>query len=247
MKRKAIIVGASGLVGQALTYELVSLYDSVIVIGRSTPTYFSDNMLFYRLESFDNLLTIFDGIALDGHTDAFCCLWLDKANAVSDEMLYQVHCTYPYEFAELCHHKGVKRLFLLSKQHANRHAKNPILRAKGELEQVLCSLDFELIVSFWVDNLTPLNQKHTLKTLVKQAWHATYYALNSKDTLSPKNIGMAMAWVAYRTLNNKNYIHELSAHQASFLTPIGPKHKQSHSSHFYIISHEAICQLIRQK
>ena len=55
MQRKAIVIGATGLVGQHLVKQLSELYDTLIVIARRPPRYINVSMRFYQVNDFDNL------------------------------------------------------------------------------------------------------------------------------------------------------------------------------------------------
>lgn len=46
MQRKAIVIGATGLVGQHLVKQLSELYDTLIVIARRPPRYINASMRF---------------------------------------------------------------------------------------------------------------------------------------------------------------------------------------------------------
>lgn len=49
MQRKAIVIGATGLVGQYLVKQLSELYDTLIVIARRPPRYINARMRFYQV------------------------------------------------------------------------------------------------------------------------------------------------------------------------------------------------------
>ena len=55
MQRTALIIGATGLVGNSLLTQLGSLYQKVIIIARSQPKGLSDSMHFYQLKDFNQI------------------------------------------------------------------------------------------------------------------------------------------------------------------------------------------------
>ena len=65
MQRKAIIIGATGLVGQHLVKQLSELYDTLIVIARRPPRFINASMRFYQVNDFDNLTEVFTNIAVN--------------------------------------------------------------------------------------------------------------------------------------------------------------------------------------
>ncbi len=123
MQRKAIIIGATGRIGQTLVRELSSLYATVIVISRTPPKYISENTHVYTLSDFDNLQQTLSATSLDAETDAFCCLSA-KHDETSPEALEKIYHSYPKAFAKACHDKGVRRFFFAvhdRKIHLCRH------------------------------------------------------------------------------------------------------------------------------
>lgn len=229
MKRKAIIIGATGRVGQALTHELIALYDTVTVISRTQPDFFSANMQCYTLSDFANLSASLSALSLDDKTDAFCCLWLDKADAISDEALKQVHYEYPYEFAVLAAQKGVRRFYLLSKAGASLDSRNPLLKLKAKLEQAICALKlgdgaaaFDSTVSFRVDKLSAAKSTSLSKTLSRQAKQWANRLIYGR-ALTPEQVAAAMMMVAYQ-----------QAHQPFF---------SQHKPNLRIISHDKMLKM----
>ena len=73
MQRKAIIIGATGRIGQALVQEISSLYATVTVIARHAPKFISKNMLVYTVPDFDNLEQVLSSVVLDEKTVMLCC------------------------------------------------------------------------------------------------------------------------------------------------------------------------------
>lgn len=198
MQRKAIIIGATGRVGQALMHELGSLYETLIVIARTPPRLMSKNMQFYALADFENLQSTMSAIALDDKTDAFCCLWSNE-QTTNNEMLQKIHYEYPQRFATLCYEKGVRSLFLLSKSGANVHASNQVLNTRGRLHQALSTMAWQYLVIFMVDKVT-LAKDLSLKGLGKKALRFAGRLLMADEPLTPMQIGVSMALTAF-------YIH----------------------------------------
>ncbi|MDO5651831.1 MAG: hypothetical protein Q4G13_06835 [Moraxella sp.] len=209
MKRKAIIIGGTGRVGQALTRELSSLYETVIVVGRTQPKYFGSNMYFYAVADFGNLSDTLAAIALDGNCDAFCCLWADDERIDNDESLYKIHYEYPLLFAKMCYEKGIRRMFLLSIAGADVRSDDGVRRAKGQLEMTLAGLGFEMLIAFWVSRLTLPTADYSLKGLGKKAMRFIGRIVPQDTPLTPAQVGANMALVAFRTWYDVGYVHAL--------------------------------------
>ena len=74
MQRTALIIGATGLVGNSLLTQLGSLYQKVIIIARSQPKGLSDSMHFYQLKDFNQMHEFVSALSIGKDTDAFSCL-----------------------------------------------------------------------------------------------------------------------------------------------------------------------------
>ena len=140
MQRKAIIIGATGLVGQYLVKQLSEIYDTVIVVARRPLRYINASIHFYQVNDFDNLMEICTNVSVDQNTDAFSCLGTTLKKAGSKEQFYAIDYVVNAHFAEL---------FVLTKTHyvlisalgAQANSKIFYNRVKGELEETIRGLD----------------------------------------------------------------------------------------------------------
>lgn len=114
MQRTALIIGATGLVGNSLLTQLGSLYQKVIIIARSQPKGLSDSMHFYQLKDFNQMHEFVSALSIGKDTDAFSCLGTTIKEAGSEAAFRQIDFTYNVAFAKACKQKGVERFFLLS-------------------------------------------------------------------------------------------------------------------------------------
>lgn len=228
MKRKAVLIGSSGRIGQALARELSALYDTLIIIARTPPQRISENMHIYHVPDFHTLASTIDSMPLGADTDAFSCLEVAKKDTNSDEEFYQINVLFNVIFAQACQAKGVKRFFYLSKAGADNPQKDPELLAKAEVEQSLQSLDFD-VVSFRLDKLTPAKDKLSLKSVGRFGMQLAKTTLDKitpfhkTEALTPKRIAIAISLSAYRL--NLNH-----------------KHRQA-AGHFHAISHDDMCKM----
>ena len=237
--RKAIVIGATGRIGQALTRELCSLYSAVYVIARTPPKYLHENMHVYAVSDFDNLVQTMQSMSLDINTDAFCCLWTGVK--AGDEMITKVHLDYPTAFAQACHDKGVRRLFMLSKQGADVRADKTILQVRGRLFERLSGLSWQNLVFFMVDKVTLPDNDRSLRMLGKKMVRYAERLLPSVRALSPNEIGMAMALIAFATLHNPSYLKQL--YKSSRFNIFKTKAQKGVDS----ISHEQIIALLHSE
>ena len=199
MQRKALIIGATGRIGQALVQEISSLYATVTVIARHAPKFISKNMLVYTVPDFDNLEQVLSSVVLDEKTDMFCCLSGEKMDKQDDEYLSKVYFDYPLNFIKICHQKNVRRLFLLSKISGKQKTVHDRLHA------VLSTFDWQLCAVFLVDKIT-LSDDYSVKNLGKKAMRLLQSFLLHEEPLTPKQIAVSMALVAFWTLYDGRYI-----------------------------------------
>jgi uncharacterized protein YbjT (DUF2867 family) len=142
MNKTAIIIGATGFVGLALTKELLdkSFYSKVIVLVRK-PLNISHVKLVQEIIDFDKP----DVSKIIGD-DFFCAIGTTLRKAGSKEAQYKIDCTYPFELGKIAKANGVKQYLLVSSVGADANSSNFYLKTKGDLEQKIQSLGFENFV-----------------------------------------------------------------------------------------------------
>ncbi|MBR9922859.1 MAG: NAD(P)H-binding protein [Bacteroidetes bacterium] len=139
-QKTALVFGASGLVGSALTRQLLDhpAYSQVYTFGRSPLKMEHPKLHQYQVDLKDE--HTFEK-QLKGQ-DLFLCLGTTMAKAGSKEAFYQVDYTYNYSIAKLASENGVNQLILISAVGANPDSLFFYNRVKGELEEALKKLDF---------------------------------------------------------------------------------------------------------
>ena len=208
MQRKAIIIGATGLVGQHLVKQLSELYDTLIVIARRPPRYINASMRFYQVNDFDNLAEIFASVGVDRKTDAFSCLGTTKKQAGSDEAFRKVDHDYNVNFAKLCQDKGVENFFLLSSMNADIDSQFLYNRVKAETEQSVMALNFAQIVIFRPSLLLGKHKGRPLESIGQKAFQLISPLLSESLSLHPisaKRVASAMAMSAHDIYQRSKY------------------------------------------
>lgn len=130
---KAIIIGASGLIGNELLQLLLEskIYQEIHLIGRQkiecqNPCVFQHIIDFSALKSFK----------LDQHVDhAFCCLGTTMKKAKTKDAFYQVDCQMVEDFSFWCLDHGVSFLAVISALGASKHSSIFYNSVKGEMEE----------------------------------------------------------------------------------------------------------------
>ncbi|MFZ2843530.1 NAD-dependent epimerase/dehydratase family protein [Psychrobacter sp.] len=208
MQRKAIVIGATGLVGQHLVKQLSELYDTLIVIARRPPRYINASMRFYQVNDFDNLAEIFASVGVDRKTDAFSCLGTTKKQAGSDEAFRKVDHDYNVNFAKLCQDKGVENFFLLSSMNADIDSQFLYNRVKAETEQSVMALNFAQIVIFRPSLLLGKHKGRPLESIGQKAFQLISPLLSESLSLHPisaKRVASAMAMSAHDIYQRSKY------------------------------------------
>lgn len=136
--KTALIVGASGLVGNELLGHLFSgeEYGKIVVLVRQ-----SLNIEHLKLEEividFDKMADYKDIFKVD---DVFCCLGTTIKKAKSKAKFKKVDVDYPLEMAQLSKDQQVDRFLIISSMGANPNSVAFYSRIKGMLEQQLKEL-----------------------------------------------------------------------------------------------------------
>lgn len=144
--KTAIVLGATGLIGQNLILKLAqqSQIKKVIAVTRravdySHPKIKNQVVDFSDLEQYSQL---FSGDIL------FSCLGTTKKQAGSTDAHRVIDVDYQFTAAKLAAANSVPEYFLVSSSGANATSKNTYLQMKGELEEKIMSLGFKRICIF---------------------------------------------------------------------------------------------------
>jgi uncharacterized protein YbjT (DUF2867 family) len=133
MSYKAVIAGASGLIGSNLLTILLNApeYDEVLVLVRKE--------LLIEHKKLVQLVIDFD--QLDKHTAAitghaiFCCLGTTQKKTPDQAIYFRIDHDYPVKLAELAKQNCIPQYHLVSSLGANAKASNFYLKTKGLTEE----------------------------------------------------------------------------------------------------------------
>ncbi len=139
-KKKALIAGASGLVGgHCLRYLLQDdEYDAVVSIGRSLLPV-SHSKLTQLVVDFDHLGEHGEALAADV---VFCCLGTTLRQAGSREQFRKVDFEYVVRLAQLAKQQQARQFVVLSSMGADADAVFFYARVKGDTEKALTGLNY---------------------------------------------------------------------------------------------------------
>lgn len=172
--KKAIIIGATGMVGMQLVKQILEYenYKEVIVLGRRScrinhPKLKEYIVDFDNPESWKNLVK---GDVL------FSTLGTTLKTAGSKDLQYKVDYTYQYHVAEVAANQGIETYVLVSSAGANLKSSSFYLRMKGELEVAVAALPFKYITILRPGQLDGYRNENRL---AEKIGLSVMYALNS--------------------------------------------------------------------
>lgn len=138
MSRKAIVAGATGLVGRELVHLLLQNpeYEEVMILARR-PVDILHPKLQTKVIDFDRLKEA--DIDMVG-ADVYCTLGTTIKKAGTQEAFRKVDYTYPLVLGQLAKGGGAKRLMIVTATGANASSRIFYSRVKGEIEEALKEL-----------------------------------------------------------------------------------------------------------
>lgn len=146
MNKTALVVGATGLVGNFCLEMLVAsqLYQKIIVLSRKrlTPQLFGVENI---VTDFSNLSELQPKLSVD---HVFCALGTTMAKAGTQQQFRKVDFEYPLKIAEIAKAAGAKKFLLVSAIGADSQSKIFYSRVKGELEEAIEKLNYESLLIF---------------------------------------------------------------------------------------------------
>jgi uncharacterized protein YbjT (DUF2867 family) len=143
MKEKAILLGASGLIGSHLLSLLLSspAYGEVTVFVRKNMPV-NHTKLKQIVTDFENFDVLNDNIS---GGIVFCCLGSTKNKTPNLKDYRKVDFDIPLRFAQLALKNGARQFHLVSAIGANSKSSNFYIKLKGEIENAISALNYESI------------------------------------------------------------------------------------------------------
>jgi len=155
IKRTALVIGATGLVGSHLTHQLLrhnTVYKTVrVFVRRDLSARFLDQatattaLTGVQLEQVK--LNFDDMHSVDSHyfagDDVYCCLGTTIKKAGSQEAFYKVDYTYVNTFAQLCHQNGARQFILVTAVGANENSYFFYNQVKGKIENAVKEIGYD--------------------------------------------------------------------------------------------------------
>jgi len=146
-QRRALLLGATGLVGQLCVRELLDseIYAQVTVLTRRKIPLVHSRLRQILVPDFKDLDSVLAGIDAE---DIFCCLGTTIKKAGSQEAFRQVDYGFPMLAARLMRRRGAKHFLVVSALGADSSSRFFYNRVKGDLERDLALLDYSYLTIF---------------------------------------------------------------------------------------------------
>lgn len=146
MEKKALILGATGLIGSHLVNELIEngQYKEIILLARRKTDHDHPGVK-TKIIDFNRMEDHFNEFK---DKDVFWCLGTTRKKAGSKEAFQRVDYEYPLSAAQLTAREGGKKFFLVSAMGADKDSPFFYNRVKGNLEEDIKSLPIPSIYIF---------------------------------------------------------------------------------------------------
>ncbi|MFA9556430.1 NAD(P)H-binding protein [Evansella sp. AB-rgal1] len=138
--KKALVAGATGLIGELLVLELIrsGQYNEIRIITRRQTKYHDEHLVleyiidFDKIDQYDHLFHNID--------DVFVCLGTTMKKAKSKKQFMKVDYTYPIAIGKLGLENDVKQYVIVSSIGADRDSRFFYSKVKGKTEEKLISM-----------------------------------------------------------------------------------------------------------
>ena len=144
MSNVSIVVGSTGLIGKKLLFELAEKGSEVIAITRRSIRNLPENVSLLDI-NFDDFLKNGSFPYCD---HIYICLGTTIKKAGSQSEFKKVDFDYCVSFAKKAREVGATKISLISSVGANPYVNNFYLKTKGEVEEEIKKIDFQVINIF---------------------------------------------------------------------------------------------------
>ncbi len=146
MKKKAILAGATGLIGGYVLQELLKdkRYDQVLVLSRK-PMGIKHPKLKPLILNFDDLEK---HKTLLKAQDVFCCLGTSRKKSPTPEAYRKIEFEYAFKLAQITCRNKAQTFLTVSTMNADPNSSATYLQIKGEVEEVVGAFPFKAVHIF---------------------------------------------------------------------------------------------------
>jgi len=216
MKKKAIILGATGLTGGLLLDLLLNddRYSKIKLFSRS-----SVDLQHPKLE--EHLVDLFD---LQQHSkefqaeEVFCCIGTTNAKTPDNETYRKIDYGIPFAAAKLCKENNISTFIVISALGANPKSKVFYNKTKGEMERDILAQNIENTYILQPALIAGGRKEKRLGESIAKFFLGILNPILPKKyrSISPETIAKAMVYIANKSHSNvrieSDKIKEIAAH-----------------------------------
>ena len=144
MSNTSLVIGSTGLIGKKLIFELAKKDLEIIAITRRSISNLPENVGLLDI-NFDDFLK--NG-SLPSCNHIYICLGTTIKKAGSQSEFKKVDFDYCVSFAKKAREAGATKISLISSVGASPYVNNFYLKIKGEVEEEIKKIDFQVINIF---------------------------------------------------------------------------------------------------
>ena len=144
MSNTSLVIGSTGLIGKKLIFELAKKNSEVFAITRRSISNLPENVGLLDI-NFDDFLK--NG-SLPSCDHIYICLGTTIKKAGSQSEFKKVDFDYCVSFAKKAREAGATKISLISSVGASPYVNNLYLKTKGEVEEEIKKIDFQVINIF---------------------------------------------------------------------------------------------------
>ncbi len=195
-KKKALILGATGLIGQAVLTQLLAdeRYEQVVAFSRRelSTVHPKLKVVIMDFADMEQKAEEFSGDEL------YCCLGTTMKKAGSEEAFKWVDYEIPYRAAKLALDQGLRHYLIVTAMGADTKSFFFYNRVKGEIERDLAGLGFERLSILQPGLLLGDRDEHRLGESIAQNVSKVFSPLlpNAYKPIAGKTVAKAMIKIA---------------------------------------------------
>lgn len=212
MGKTAIIIGATGLIGNELLHLLLndSEFEKVKIFVRK-PQLITNTKLEQHIVNFDTIENFSSLITGDV---CYCCIGTTINTAGSKEAFAKVDYTYPTEFAKTAKNNGIANFLLISSIGANKNSANFYLKVKGDTEYALEQLNFKHLAllrpSMLLGKRTDFRLGETIGKIVMKLFSFAFIGnLKAYKAIEATTVAKAMIVISKNMFTNNSAQHQI--------------------------------------
>ena len=210
MMKKAIVYGASGLVGSFILDLLLqnNSYDCIYAVTRRKLSIVHPKLI-NIVGELDEIENLTQGILID---EVYISLGTTKKKTPDLKKYYKIDHDYPVLAAQAAKNNGAKSVLLVSSVGANAKASSFYLKTKGETERDIISIQFDHTLIFKPSLIMgKRNESRFLEDMSKKIGHLINPLLSGKLSkfkgIEAKAIATSMIREANQPKNTLKVLH----------------------------------------